>query len=113
MEDTLDVVVGMRIVVAGECEERVVLEDQFPKGIDIAFIASQKYPSAFSQCPGYDLVGILTKPRTLVKPYTNIMFDTLTCAESSGFYAFQASSMYKLFSSRENVDAYFVYKSAT
>ena len=54
MEDTLDVMIGMHIVVAGEREERVVPEDQFANGFDIALIACQKYSTALGQSPGHD-----------------------------------------------------------
>ena len=54
MEDTLDVTIGMHIAAAGGREERVVPEDQFANGLDIALVASQKYSTALGPSPGHD-----------------------------------------------------------
>ena len=78
MEDTLNVVIGMHIVVAGECEERAVLEDQFANGIDIALIASQKYSATLGHNLGHDLFCIVTQSRTPVEPVNERLADTRT-----------------------------------
>ena len=81
LEDTLDIVVGIHIITAGECKQRVVLDDQLPKGPYTGFITSRKYPPTFTYCPGYDLVGIFKKSRTFLKPHDESIVNTRAFAK--------------------------------
>ena len=88
LEDTLDIVVGIHIIIAGECKQRVVLDDQFPKGPYTGFIASRKYPPTFTYCPGYDLVGIFKKSRTFLKPHDESIANTREFAKKLRMFSF-------------------------
>ena len=60
IDDTLNVVIGMNVVVAGEREKCVVPEDQFANGLDIALVASQKYSTGLGQSLRHDKFCIFT-----------------------------------------------------